>query len=105
MTNTTPIHMYGLGGYEDHFKIIAHWRIDGDLDNFKGDVFDLCAYKATRMRCDNPSVEEVYAIYQKPGLAYDYQRTVKKNDIEFIFLSINISCYYHVSFFYLSYEC
>ncbi len=77
----TPIYMYGLGGYEDHFKIIVHWRIDEDMDNYE-DVFDLCKSKASYMRYKHPSVKEVYAIYQKPGLAYDYQRTVKKNDIE-----------------------
>lgn len=69
--------MYGLAGARDTYRVVANKRIDVNryTTQYGKD-------EAAWMIMDNPSIEHVYIITMRPGLAYDYTRAFKENSIE-----------------------
>ena len=71
------VFLYGIGGANDHFRVIRYVRIDGDeicIETFK--------YEASVMRMRYPGIKRVFAIDNRPGLRRSYMDTIKKNSIE-----------------------
>lgn len=71
------IYLYGISGAEDQYRIIRYSYIDDDSISIKNII-----YFATLMVIKNPSIERVYAIDNRKGLAVDYREAIKKNSIE-----------------------
>ena len=71
------IYLYGLAGAEQKYRIVTHSYIDEDNYSIRN-----IAGHAAWMAHTNSSVEHVYAIDMRPGLAYDYKRAWTRNSIE-----------------------
>lgn len=71
------IYLYGLADAENTYRVVWHSYIEGSEFSIK----DLVLH-ALWMRMKVPSVDHVYAIDMRPGLAADYKRAVKLNTIE-----------------------
>ena len=71
------IYLYGISGAEDQYRIIRYSYIDDDSISIKNII-----YFATLMVIKNPSIERVYAVDNRKGLAGDYREAIKKNSIE-----------------------
>ena len=71
------IYLYGLADVSDKYRVVRYHYIEEDMVTIK-DLRESAAF----MRFRNPNVETVYAIDNRPGLAYDYKTTLKRNTIE-----------------------
>lgn len=71
------IFLYGIAGAAEAYRIVSHTYIDEaeySIRNIMG--------HAGWMRIKHPTIEHVYAIDMRPGLANDYKRAWKQNSIE-----------------------
>lgn len=69
--------LYGLGGAEKQYKVLAYWCIHEEhisINEIKT--------QALIMRVRNPSIKNVFAIDNRFGLKSDYTRSFKTNSIE-----------------------
>lgn len=71
------IYLYGLAGAESMYRVVTHSYIDDEFRTIK----DMKLH-AMWMKSKMPSVEHVYAIDQRPGLAADYKNAWRHNSIE-----------------------
>lgn len=74
---TDQIVMYGLGGVEYKFKCLRFEVFEANEVRFS-DI----QYEAGRMIERNPSIEHVYVMSNRRGLAWEYIQSVKKDSIE-----------------------
>lgn len=71
------VYLYGLADAAGCYRIVWHYYLEADdisIMNLKR-----CA---AEMRLRNPTVDHVYAIDMKPGLAAEYKHAKKRNNIE-----------------------
>ena len=71
------IYLYGLAGAENMYRVVDHMYIDGDKYSTKE-----AKLQAAWMKSCKPSIEQVYVIDQRPGLATDYKHAWRHNSIE-----------------------
>lgn len=70
-------YLYGLGDAREMYRVV-HYRYLTDREiSFRG-----LAAEAEFMMAVNPSIKEVYAIFDRRGLYWDYMEAIKKNSIE-----------------------
>lgn len=77
--NHNEIILYGIGGADTQFVAIRYFIIQEDFMSIGGLV-----HSANFMRMQNPTIEHVYAIDNRPGLRREYMESIKcrKNSIE-----------------------
>lgn len=69
--------LYGLGGAEKKYKALAYWAIyDSDIS------IENIICQAILMKNRNPSIKEIFAIDNRPGLKRDYTYSYTQNSIE-----------------------
>lgn len=68
------IYLYGISNIENRYEVKAYSYIEED----KISISNLKAHAAW-LRMNYEGVDSVYAIDQRPGLAYDYKSTKRKN--------------------------
>ena len=75
--------LYGLAGAADKYRIVRFTFVDIDF-NLENNPRIIRALKteAVMLRYHNPSIERVYAMDNRGGLAGFVARTMKKNTIE-----------------------
>ena len=71
------IYLYGLANAKEQYRVVWHSYIEPEEFSTKN-----VKAHAAWMRLEHPSVEHVYAISMRPGLARDYQNAVRRNTIE-----------------------
>ena len=71
------IFLYGIAGAADSYRVVSNSYIDED--NFS--IRNIAGHAAWMIH-KNPTIEHVYAVDQRAGLAYDYKRAWKQNSIE-----------------------
>lgn len=69
--------LYGIGGASDNYRCIRYTSIPEE------DVSVLTLkYEASHMRGEYPNVQRVFAMDDRPGLAWSYRAAIKKNALE-----------------------
>lgn len=82
--NTNQIILYGLGGVDTQYVAIEYQIVD----NRRGQtILKRKRYLmgiAALMMCNDPTIEHVYAIYNRKGLAQEYRDSIfdRGNSIE-----------------------
>lgn len=71
-------YLYGIAGASDAYRVLRYEAIEDDGDLRLDDIW----YEATCMKARNPSIESVYAIGQRRGLARDYRDAWTRNTTE-----------------------
>ena len=71
------IFLYGIANAEDAYRVVMYSYIEDEFVSIRNLIIH-----ASWMRFENPSIDHVYAIDNRKGLAYDYRRTIKQNTIE-----------------------
>lgn len=69
--------LYGIAGADNHYRCVRYTCIPGEEVSINA-----IKYEAYAMRDEYPSVERVFAIDNRYGLARDYMESIKKNSIE-----------------------
>lgn len=69
--------LYGISGANSQYRVVKYWCIFEDDISIRN-----IRYHAVVMRMENPSIEHVYAVDNRPGLKHDYIQSYKKNTIE-----------------------
>ena len=70
-------YLYGLGDTGEMYRVVYYRYLTDREISFRG-----LAAEAEFMTTANPSIKEVYAIFDRRGLYWDYIEAVKKNSIE-----------------------
>lgn len=67
--------LYGIAGAADNRRIIRYklLTIEGDL------MFDEVISEACKMRFKDPSIENIYCINNRKGLAFEVSHIMKRN--------------------------
>lgn len=73
----TRIYLYGIAGASDKFAVIRYEAVDACQR-----VTDTIKMVAANMREDYPSIETIFMIDARGGLADDYRRAIKQNNVE-----------------------
>ena len=71
------IYLYGIAGANDKYAVIRYQAVDVEHR-----PIDAIKVEAEIMRMDYPSIETVYAIDARGGLANDYRMAIKRNSVE-----------------------
>ena len=71
------IYLYGLAGADNSYRVVSHSYIEESEYSIRNIVGH-----AGWMIHKNPTIEHVYAIDMRPGLANDYKNAWKRNSIE-----------------------
>lgn len=77
MNEQPKIILYGLGGAEKQYQVLAYWAIykdDISTDNIK--------YQAYKLAERNPSIKMIFQVDNRPGLKSEYVRSYKEHSIE-----------------------
>lgn len=76
--------LYGLGGSDVQFVAIVYEVIPNPQHRSIKSRYKRLLYTADCLIDENPGVEHVYAIHNRPGLAQEYRDSVfdRKNSIE-----------------------
>ena len=71
------VFLYGIGSASEAYRVHYYrWLEDEDISFLR--IRDDAEY----MRARNPSIQHVYAIFDRRGLLWDYREAVKKNSVE-----------------------
>lgn len=73
----SKIFLYGIGGARDQYRVLRY----EDMGHEKVSISDMTS-TARYMRFKNPSIERVFAVDDRYGLAGDYRKSIKRNTIE-----------------------
>lgn len=73
----SKIFLYGIGGAENKYRVLRYEDM-GDEKISIGDMVTTARY----MRFRNPSIERVFAVDDRYGLAEDYRTSIRKNTVE-----------------------
>lgn len=69
--------LYGLGGPEKAYAVLAYWII------FEKDLSaDAIGGNAAKMRAYNPCIKQVFMIDNSPSLKREYEESYRLNSIE-----------------------
>lgn len=74
---TRQVYIYGLGGADKMYKVLAYHFITEEEITINNIV-----YHASMLKARNPSVETVYAIDNYYGLRNDYRASMYRSTIE-----------------------
>lgn len=74
---TRQVYIYGLGGADKMYKVLAYHFITEEEITITNIV-----YHASMLKARNPSVETAYAIDNYPGLRSDCKASMYKSTIE-----------------------
>lgn len=71
------VFLYGIGNASEAYRVHYYrWIEDKEISFLR--IRDEAEY----MRARNPSIQHVYAIFERKGLYWDYIEAVKKNSVE-----------------------
>ena len=70
------VYLYGLGDADVMYRVLYYRYLEDREISFRG-----MDAKAEFMMAANPSIKEVYAIFDRRGLYWDYMEALKKNSI------------------------
>ena len=71
------VFLYGIGDADVMYRVLYYRYLEDREISFRG-----MDAEAEFMMTVNPSMKEVYAIFDRRGLYWDYMEAVKKNSIE-----------------------
>lgn len=71
------VFLYGIGDADVMYRVLYYRYLEDQEISFRG-----MDAEAEFMMAVNPSIKEVYAIFDRRGLYWDYMEAVKKNSIE-----------------------
>ena len=71
------VFLYGIGDADVMYRVLYYRYLEDREISFRG-----IDAEAEFMMTVNPSIKEVYAIFDRRGLYWDYMEAVKKNSIE-----------------------
>lgn len=71
------IYLYGIANAENKYRVVRYNYVEEDLFSISNIM-----RRAWFMANNHPTIEHVYAVDEREGLANDYKRTVKRNSIE-----------------------
>lgn len=71
------VFLYGIGDADVMYRVLYYRYLEDREISFRG-----MDAEAEFMMAVNPSIKEVYAIFDRRGLYWDYMEAVKKNSIE-----------------------
>lgn len=71
------VFLYGIGNADVMYRVLYYRYLEDREISFRG-----MDAEAEFMMAVNPSIKEVYAIFDRRGLYWDYMEAVKKNSIE-----------------------
>ena len=71
------VYLYGLGDADVMYRVLYYRYLEDREISFRG-----MDAEAEFMMAVNPSIKEVYAIFDRRGLYWDYIEAAKKNSIE-----------------------
>lgn len=71
------VFLYGIGDADVMYRVLYYRYLEDREISFRG-----IDAEAEFMMAVNPSIKEVYAIFDRRGLYWDYMEAVKKNSIE-----------------------
>ena len=71
------VFLYGIGDADVMYRVLYYRYLEDREISFRG-----MDAEAEFMMEVNPSIKEVYAIFDRRGLYWDYMEAVKKNSIE-----------------------
>lgn len=71
------VFLYGIGDADVMYRVLYYRYLEDREISFRG-----IDAEAEFMMAVNPSIKEVYAIFDRRGLYWDYMEAIKKNSIE-----------------------
>lgn len=71
------VFLYGIGDADVMYRVLYYRYLEDREISFRG-----MDAEAEFMMAVNPSIKEVYAIFDRRGLYWDYMEALKKNSIE-----------------------
>lgn len=71
------VFLYGIGDADVMYRVLYYRYLEDREISFRG-----IDAEAEFMMAVNPSIKEVYAIFDRRGLYWDYMEALKKNSIE-----------------------
>lgn len=71
------VFLYGIGDADVMYRVLYYRYLEDREISFRG-----MDAEAEFMMAVNPSIKEVYAIFDRRGLYWDYMEAIKKNSIE-----------------------
>lgn len=71
------VYLYGIGDADVMYRVLYYRYLEDREISFRG-----MDAEAEFMMAVNPSIKEVYAIFDRRGLYWDYMEALKKNSIE-----------------------
>lgn len=71
------VFLYGIGDADVMYRVLYYRYLEDQEISFRG-----MDAEAEFMMAVNPSIKEVYAIFDRRGLYWDYMEAIKKNSIE-----------------------
>lgn len=71
------VFLYGIGDADVMYRVLYYRYLEDREISFRG-----IDAEAEFMMTVNPSIKEVYAIFDRRGLYWDYMEAIKKNSIE-----------------------
>ena len=71
------VYLYGLGDASVMYRVLYYRYLEDREISFRG-----MDAEAEFMMAVNPSIKEVYAIFDRRGLYWDYMEAAKRNSIE-----------------------
>lgn len=71
------VYLYGLGDADVMYRVLSYRYLEDREISFRR-----MDTEAEFMMAANPSIKEVYAIFDRRGLYWDYMEATKRNSIE-----------------------
>lgn len=71
------VFLYGIGDADVMYRVLYYRYLEDREISFRG-----IDAEAEFMMAVNPSIKEIYAIFDRRGLYWDYMEAIKKNSIE-----------------------
>ena len=71
------VFLYGIGDADVMYRVLYYRYLEDQEISFRG-----MDAESEFMMAVNPSIKEVYAIFDRRGLYWDYMEAIKKNSIE-----------------------